>query len=288
VGVPANGATLGGAVFVNALASSPAGIASVSFEVSGGSITDQVVSSSGPWAYGWLGAWDTTDVPNGTYTLQSVATDALGQSTTSAPITVTVDNLPLQTAVLVPSSGAMLSGSTGVLDASASGPAEVTGVKFVVSGGALSNDVVGTATATPYGWIAVWNTTTVPNGTYTLQSVATEVGGTTATSPSITISVNNAPPTTSVLVPSAGATQSGVQYLDASAATNVTSVSFELSGGSLTSPLVISGSTSTYYGWLGAWNSASVPNGTYTLQSVASYGGGVSGTSAPITITVSN
>ena len=31
-----------------------------------------------------------------------------------------------------------------------------------------------------------------------------------------------------------------------------------------------------------------VVNGQYTLQSVASYAGGVSGTSAPITITVGN
>jgi hypothetical protein len=51
--------------------------------------------------------------------------------------------------------------------------------------------VVGTATATPYGWIATWNTTTVPNGNYTLQSVATDAGGTTAMSPGITVTVSN-------------------------------------------------------------------------------------------------
>jgi hypothetical protein len=32
----------------------------------------------------------------------------------------------------------------------------------------------------------------------------------------------------------------------------------------------------------------SMPDGTYSLTSVASYGGGVSGTSAPISITVDN
>jgi hypothetical protein len=64
-------------------------------------------------------------------------------------------------------------------------------VQFVVSGGTLPNQVVGTAVLTLYGWIAEWNTTMVTNGTYTLQSVATEVGGTTATSPSTTITVQN-------------------------------------------------------------------------------------------------
>jgi alpha-tubulin suppressor-like RCC1 family protein len=191
VNIPSNGSTVSGSIWLDAGASSPVGIASVSYEVSGGSVSDMVVSSSVNWAYGWLGAWGTTDVPNGTYTLQSVATDTDGNSTTSAGITVTVDNLPLHTEVLVPSNGATLSGSAAVLDASALGTSAVTSVQFEVTGGSLSNQVVGTATATLYGWIALWNTTTVPDGTYTLQSLATEVGGTTATSPGITINVTN-------------------------------------------------------------------------------------------------
>jgi hypothetical protein len=36
------------------------------------------------------------------------------------------------------------------------------------------------------------------------------------------------------------------------------------------------------------WNTASVPDGTYSLTSVASYAGGVSGTSAPVSVTVAN
>ena len=50
----------------------------MSYEVSGGSVNNQVVSSSTDTTVGRLGAWDTTDVPNGTYTVQSVATDNLG------------------------------------------------------------------------------------------------------------------------------------------------------------------------------------------------------------------
>jgi hypothetical protein len=189
--LPSSGATVSGGAWLDAGASSEAGIASVHFEVSAGSITHMVISSGYPTLYGYIGGWDATDVPNGTYTLQSVATDALGQSTTSAGITVSVDNLPLTTEVLVPSNGATLSGSAAVLDAAATGTSDVTSVQFVVSGGTLSNDVVGTATLTLNGWIAEWNTTAVPNGTYTLESVATEVGGTTATSSGVTVMVQN-------------------------------------------------------------------------------------------------
>ena len=97
------------------------------------------------------------------------------------------------------------------------------------------------------------------------------------------------PPTSSVLIPSDNASVSGTQLLDAGASPGVTQVQFEISGGpsNLNDQVVASGSP-TLYGWLANWDTRSVPNGVYTLQSVASYGGEVSGTSSGITITVSN
>ncbi len=191
VGLPANGATVSGDTWLDAAASSSVGIASVSYEVSGGSVNNQVVSSSTDTTVGWLGAWDTTDVPNGTYTVQSVATDNLGQSTTSAPITVTVANQPLATAVLVPSNGATLSGSSAVLDASASGTSDVTGVQFVINGVSSSYEAMGPAVATIYGWLALWSLSGVPAGSYTIESIATQSGGGTATSAPVTVTVAN-------------------------------------------------------------------------------------------------
>ena len=77
----------------------------------------------------------------------------------------------LQTQVVVPQNGATLSGSA-VLDAVVSGGGDVTGVHFVANGGTLSDTVVATATPTYYSWIGQWDTTTVPDGTYTVQAVA--------------------------------------------------------------------------------------------------------------------
>ena len=158
-------------------------------EITGGTLNDQVISGSTPTYFGWIGAWNTTTVPNGTYILESVATDVDGVSTTSAPITITVNNPPPTTAVLVPSNGATQSGGAAILDASAS--ASVTSVSFELTGGTLSDQVISSSTPTYFGWIGQWDTTTVPDGTYTLQSVASYAGGVTGTSPGITITVAN-------------------------------------------------------------------------------------------------
>jgi hypothetical protein len=160
----------------------------VRFEVSGGSISNQVISSGYPTLYGYIGGWDTTDVPNGTYTLQSVATDTLGQSTTSAGITVTVNNPPPSTSVLIPSAGATLSGGSALLDASAPGASSVT---FELTGGTLSNQMIASGTLALWGWYVQWNSANVVNGTYTLQSVATEPGGSTVTSAPISVTISN-------------------------------------------------------------------------------------------------
>jgi YVTN family beta-propeller protein len=193
---------------------------------------------------------------------------------------------PPSTAVVLPSNNATISG-TQYLDASAS--SGVTTLVYEVSGGPsdLSDVQVATGTATIYGWLAAWRTTTVPNGTYSLQSVATSNGGS-GTSAPVTITVNNPTPSTDVVIPSNNATVSGTsQVLDAAASSGVTQVQYEISGGTLTDS-VIATATPTIYGWIALWNTMGVADGTYTLNSVASYADGVSGTSPPISLTVDN
>jgi uncharacterized protein YjbI with pentapeptide repeats len=284
--VPSNGTTLSGANYLDAEASDSPGVTKVVFELSGGSLSNQVIATATPTIYGWLAQWASATVPNGPYSLVSVATDADGNTDTSTPISITVDN-PM-TSVIIPSAGAAVSGTSSALDASASSTPGIASVIFELSGGTLSNQVIAKGTATYYGWLTEWNTTTVANGSYTLQSVATDKDGAQATSSPVSITVNNPAPTTAVLIPKNGATVSGTSsLLDASASANVTKVTYELTGGAL-SDRVIATATPTIYGWLAEWNTASIPDGTYNLQSVASYGGPVSGTSSSITITVDN
>ena len=193
VGIPSNGATLSGSTYLDAYASNAT---SVKFLLFGGSYgyAAPVVCTASPTIYGWLCGWDTTTVPNGSYVLVSEAFNSAG-STFSSGVGVTVDNMPLHTQVLVPSGGATVGGNV-VLDASAEGTAPITGVTFTATQGSTV-DTVGTGTPTPWGWIAQWASGVSPNngilayqsGTWSIQSVATEVGGTTATSSPVLITL---------------------------------------------------------------------------------------------------
>ena len=108
-------------------------------------------------------------------------------------ISIVVDNVRPTTAVLIPSSGAELSGTTAVLDASATASygVGISKVQFVLTGGSYNQSVIGTATLTLYGYIAFWDTTSVPDGIYTLQSFATDGAANTNYSPGITATVDN-------------------------------------------------------------------------------------------------
>jgi len=95
---------------------------------------------------------------------------------------------------------------------------------------------------------------------------------------------------TTVVYPSKGAVLTGVQALDATASdiTPVTRVQFYLSGGALRGSSLIATASLTYDGWLGDWDSASVPNGKYRLQSVAYNDTGNVSHSADVVIWVKN
>jgi hypothetical protein len=189
--LPTAGAQVTGAQTLDASAHDSASpISQVQYVLTGGSLNDAVIATaSTPSLYGWIAKFQTASVPSGTYTLQSVVTDAAGNVAHSPGVTINVHNVPA-TAVLKPSDGSSVTGSKVVLDASASDLSKVTKVTFQLTGGSLKNALIATATATAYGWVAYWNSTTVPNGTYKLRSLA-EAAGVWGVAPLISVTVAN-------------------------------------------------------------------------------------------------
>ena len=287
--IPAGGATVSGTALLDATASDAGYIGGVQFALTGGSLNQTVVGTAVPTIYGYLFQLNTTTVPNGSYTLQSIASDTAGNSGSSIGVPITVDNLPPTTSMVIPSSGGTTVSGTTVLDATAAAAGGVAKVQFALTGGSLNQTVVGTATPTVYGYLYQLNTTTVPNGSYTVQSVATDTAGNSGWSLGVSLTVDNPPPTTSVIIPSSsGVTLSGTAVLDAGASGGgVAKVQFALTGGSL-NQTVVGTATPTVYGYLFDLDTTTVPNGPYTLQSVASNSVGNTGYSPGIQVTIAN
>ena len=148
-------------------------------------------------------SWDTTTVPNGSYTLTAVARDAAGNTTTSTPVTVNVDKTTAPTVSVTPPAGGATVSGTVTLSATASDNVGVEGVRFRVRRQPDSLD----ADATTADYSVSWDTTTVPNGSYTLTALARDAAGNTTTSAPVTVTVANADTfTTPIAVGSAPST----------------------------------------------------------------------------------
>ena len=221
--LPAYLSSQSGLVNLDAAAFDAAGITKVVFELTGISYTNQVIATGTLTPYGWAATWNTTTVPDGGYNLVSVATDANNVTSSSLPEPFGVSNGPPATRVLVPSTGATVSGKASVLNASAS--KYVTTVTYRLVAQSYPGQVIAHGTPTLYGWLASWDTTTVPNGNYTLITDAAYPNGQDNFSLPVSITVKNPLPTTSILIPSKPTTLSGSTNLDAGAS-NSTSVEF--------------------------------------------------------------
>jgi Bacterial Ig domain len=102
---------------------------------------------------------------------------------------VLYDSTTPVTSVRVPSDGATVRGTNVALTANASVPLTyVTRVRFVLSGEGQPTRFIGNQFFPRFSF---WNSTTVPNGTYSLRSLATSGAGRSSYSPAITITVDN-------------------------------------------------------------------------------------------------
>jgi hypothetical protein len=277
---PANGATVKGTVSLSASASDNVGVVGVQFFGDGMALGAE--DTTAPYS----ASIDTTTTGNGPHTLTAVARDAAGNRTTSAPVTVTVNNTvpdttPPTVSITAPANGATVSATVAV-SAGAADNVGVAGVQFRLDGANLGAED-GSA---PYS--VSWNTTTAGNGTHTLSAVARDAAGNTTTSATVTVTVNNAapdttPPTVSITAPANGSTVSGTVTLSASASDNVGVVGVQFFGDGMSL-----GAEDTTAPYSISVDTTASPNGPHTLTAVARDAAGNTTTSAPITVTVAN
>jgi Bacterial Ig domain/Putative Ig domain len=270
---PADGTTVVGPTTVKLTAtanSSQETIKSVTYNYQGSSGAVKIGSASKlPYLYNWT-------APVGTYSVSATATDSLGATVTSSPITITVtqDVAPV-VSILTPVAGATyVNPATVALTASATSP-DTTIASVTYYQGGTSNKI-GTSTVPPFAY--TWKPATT--GTYSLTAVAKDTVGTTMTSAPVAVNVTATTSSTVKLTKPAGGTVAApVTVSFAAAATapaGVASVAF-YQGNTL-----LGTATSTPYQY--TWNS--VPAGLYSLTAVETDAQGASITSAPVSLRV--
>ena len=255
------------------------GITQVKYQfrpASTGSWTDACTTTTSPFTCDG----DTTLAADGLYDVRAIATDGAGLTTTSATISVRVDNTAPTTATLN-SVGSPLSGSvtlSGSASDAGSGIASVT-VQYAPAGTTTWQTACSDTTA-PYS--CSWATTGVTDGVYDLRSVATDLAGNTLASATVASRrVDNNAPTVTLTDPGSplrGTVNVGATASDGGGIASVT-IQRKLSTGSTWTTICID--TSSNYGC--AWDTTAVADGNYDLRATAVDNAGRSTTSATVT-----
>jgi hypothetical protein len=269
---PIPGASVSGtSVTIFATASDNIGVIGVQFKLDGANLGAE--KTAAPFSM----TWNTTGTSIGSHVLTAVARDAAGNQGATAAVNVTVSNVDTTPPTISIGSIAPVLAGTVNVPATAADNFGVAGVQFKLDGVSL-----GAEKADPPYFI-LWNTTGISDGIHTLTAVARDAAGNQATSPSVTVTVDNTPPAVSVGAPSNGATVSGAMTVSASASDNtgVAGVQFTLDGANL-------GSERTTAPYSISWDTTTIGDGSHVITAVARDTAGNRTASSQVSVVVSN
>lgn len=266
---PAAG-NVSGTVTVSATASDNVGVTGVQFLLDGNNLDVEDVSS--PYSI----SWNTTSASNGSHTLAARARDAAGNTTTSQPVTITVNNDITPPTVSITTPAATVNGTVN-LAASAADNVAVAGLQFLVDGNPLGAE----DTQPPYTF--AWNTVTVSNGPHSVAARARDAAGNMTTSSAVTFTVNNDMQAPVITLAGPSGQVSGSITVTATVTDNlaVAGVQFLVDGVNYGSELTSPPFTVTV-------NTATLSNGQHSIIGRARDAAGNIAISSPILINVGN
>jgi hypothetical protein len=225
-------------------------------------------------------SWPITGANNGAHSWKATAFDAMGNSSTTVPVPVTVniDITPPAVALTTPTAGTTYTTPQSVpVKATATDAVEVAKVWFL-----RNNVVVSTDTASPYEYS--WAITGANNGAHSWKATAFDAMGNSSTTVAVPVTVNIdiTPPAVALTTPTAGTTYTTPQSVPVKAtatdAVGVTKVWFVLND------VVVSTDTTLPYQY--SWPITGANNGAYAWKSTAFDAMGNSSTTVAVPVTV--
>lgn len=231
---PTNNQILGGSITATANASDDVAVTKVEFLVDG---VLHSTDTTSPYA---SSAINTTTLTNADHTIAAKAYDAL--TSTTATVTIKVDNLGPTTSITSPTAGAFVKGNAVTVTATATDTNGISKVELYVDG-----TIHGTAdTTSPYSF--TWNTTGFTNASHSLTVRAydnrSNTANMTTSSPAVSVTVDNSAPTAPVISCTAPSTTS-INLSWTAATDNVGVTGYTLFKNSATFQS-LSGTTTTY------------------------------------------
>ena len=277
---PTAGGYFTGALAASAHASDVSGVAAVLYKIDGAPVGGPILAPDTAGGYTYSASLDISKLTPGHHTLTEVATDAAGNSTTSAPVQFTVSSSALTVLLTTPSDWTFAHGSVPITAVPSGGNGPYS-VQLQIDG-APSGTPVATA---PYSFN--WDTTKVSDGTHTLAAVVTDDDGDTATASAVHQTVDNTPPSTYLITPTTGGYFTGTLAASAHAdgAYGIESVQYLIDGTPAGGP-ILAPDTAGGYTYSASLDITKLAAGHHTLTEVATDAAGNSSTSAPVQFTI--
>jgi len=192
---PADGSTVSGAVTIQ--------VDATDAEDATGTLTVEVSIDGGAWQNATYNStsgyyelnWDTTVETEGSHTIDARTADSANNTTNATQVTVNVDNVddPPTASIVNPADGSTVSGTVTIqVDATDDRDAEGTlTVEVSIDSGAWQ----GTTYNSSSGYYELdWDTTTVADGSHTIDARATDSGSNTTNAAQVTVTVDNTAP----------------------------------------------------------------------------------------------
>jgi hypothetical protein len=278
---PAPGGYFNGTLAVSAHASDGSGIATVQYQIDGKPAGAPLTAPDTAGGYAYSASLDISKLTAGHHTLDDVATDAAGNTATSAPVSFTVSSGPPQVVLTLPPDWTFGHGTVPVT-ASPSGGVTPYSLQLYVDGTPSGSPI---STSSPYTFS--WDTTKLNDGTHTVSVGLTDADGDTATSATVHITVDNTAPTTYLVSPAAGAWFTGALPVSAHAsdAYGIASIQYQIDGNPA-GPALLAPDTAGGYTYSTSLDLSKLPAGMHILTEIATDNGGNTTTSAPVSFGV--